>query len=122
MKRNVGHNLKTCYPYSNLIDLELAELAAREERYREAFPLAISGLRMLSLSTEQRQRALNMNDSNPEISLQEVWTSLPLEQRQEVERGLYWIIIGPAVTRLFVKNSPSEESIRITHELESIFQ
>jgi hypothetical protein len=106
----------------HLIDLELAKLAAREERYREAFPLAISGIRMLLLSTEQRQRALNMNDSNPEISLQEMWTSLPLEGRQEVERGLYWIIIGPAVTRLFVKNAPSEESIRTIRELESIFQ
>jgi len=39
----------------HLIDLELAELAAREERYREAFPLAISGIRTISLSTDQRQ-------------------------------------------------------------------
>jgi hypothetical protein len=106
----------------HLIDLELAELAAREERYREAFPLAISGIRMVSLSTEQRQRVLNMNASTPEISLQKVWTNLPLERRQEAERGLYWIIIGPAVTRLLVKNAPPEECVSTIRELEIIFQ
>jgi hypothetical protein len=31
------------------IDLDLAELAAREEHYREAFTLAISGIRLVSL-------------------------------------------------------------------------
>jgi hypothetical protein len=114
-------------PLQHLIDLELAELEAREERYQEALPLAISGIRIVSLSAEQRQRALNMNDSTPEISLQEVWTRLPLERRQEAERGLYWIIIGPAITgpaitRLFVKNTSSEESVSAIRELEIIFQ
>jgi hypothetical protein len=104
----------------HLIDLELAELAAREERYQEAFPLAISGIRMVSLSSEPRQRALNMDDSTPEMSLQEVWTSLPLERRQEAERGLYWIIIGPAITRLLVKNAPPEECVSTIRELEII--
>jgi hypothetical protein len=105
-----------------LIDLELAELAAREEHYREAFPLAISGIRMVSLSAEQRPRALNMNDSTPEMSLQEVWTSLPLERRQEAERGLFWISIRPAITRLLVKNAPPEECVSMIRELEIIFQ
>ena len=77
---------------------------------------------MLSLSEKQRQGALDINDTNHKISLQEVWTSLPLERRQKVERGLYWIIVGPAVTRLFVKNAPSEVGIRTIRELQSIFQ
>jgi hypothetical protein len=105
-----------------LIDLELAELAAREEHYREAFPLAISGIHMVSLSAEQRQRALNMNDSAPQVSLQEVWTGLPLGRRQEAERGLYWIIIGPAITRLFVKNALPAECVGTIRELQIIFQ
>jgi len=76
----------------------------------------------IAVSTEQWRRALNRSDSAPEISLQEVWTSLPLGRRQEVERGLYWIIIGPAITRLFVKNALPAECLVTVRELQIIFQ
>src|SRR5882724_473423 len=56
------------------------------------------------------------------MSLQEVWSSLPLERRQDTERGLYWIIVGPAITRLFVKDAPPEGCVSTIRELEIIFQ
>jgi hypothetical protein len=60
--------------------------------------------------------------SAPQTSLEKIWDSLPREQRQDAGRELYWIIIGPAIARLFAKETQPEACISTITGLETMFQ
>jgi hypothetical protein len=106
---------------SHVIDLELAELAVHKERYEEALQLAISGLRASSAVRNMREQGVDALTAQG--SFEDIWQSLTREQRRDAEHGLFWTIIGPAITRLFAKTASSIEAYSdVIAELETIFR
>jgi hypothetical protein len=106
---------------SCLIDLELAELAARRERYGEALSLTISGLRMLVAAQSLREGGSNAFISN-QSQIEKHWNALSPEQRQEKELRLYWTTIGPAIVKLLAKEAPLDAYVTMITELATLFQ
>ena len=86
--------------------MQLADLAARNEDYREAFHLTLSGIR--SLPAGQRFGESGAHPLTAQISLEDIWAGLSQEQRQGLERMLYWTTIGPAITGLLAKEARGE--------------
>jgi hypothetical protein len=57
-----------------------------------------------------------------QISLEDVWAGLSQEQRQGLERMLYWTTIGPAITGLLAKEAHGDAYGTMVMELQSIFE
>jgi hypothetical protein len=106
---------------SCVIDLELAELAARRERYGEALSLTISGIRMFVAAQSLRGGGSNTFVSN-QAQIDEHWNALSPEQRQEKELRLYWTTIGPTIARLLAKEVPLEAYVTMITALATLFQ
>ncbi len=106
------------FRYTNC--LRLAELAVRQERYKEALQLAISGVRAAPAGRLSKDSNFNLTTSRS--SPEDFWNTLSKEQRQSAERLLYWIVIGPAIARLFAKDAPLNSYASLLSELETIFR
>jgi tetratricopeptide (TPR) repeat protein len=104
----------------HFVDLQLADLAARNEDYREAFHLTLSGIR--SFPASQRFGESGADTLTDQILHEDVWAGLSQEQRQGLERMLYWTTIGPAITGLLAKDAHSDAYGTIVMELQSIFE
>ena len=99
--------------------LSLAELAAREENYKEAFRLAIPAIYVRPAIRGFKDSGFNLltTQSSPEGFLKD----LSEEQRRDAEYDLYWVVVGPALLRLFAKEAPLESYRVAIAELETLF-
>ena len=104
----------------HFVDLQLADLAARNEGYREAFHLTLSGIRSLPAGQRFGESAAHLLTA--QISLEEVWAGLSQEKRQGLEHMLYWTTIGPAITGLLAIEAHGDAYGTMVMELQSIFE
>ena len=77
----------------HFVDLQLADLAARNEDCREAFHVTLSGIR--SLPAGQRFGESGAHPLTAQISPEDIWAGLLQEQRQGLER----MSLGPPLVQ-----------------------
>lgn len=105
--------------FQHFVDHELAQLAVRQKRYREACLYALSFLH--SVPTAQSLREQGVNLLSLRESPKDVWNSLSGERRQEVERELFWAMVGPCITGLVADGVSAEAYATALSELEHVF-
>ncbi|MBI4219917.1 MAG: hypothetical protein HY682_07240 [Chloroflexi bacterium] len=81
--------------FCQLVDLELAEVAAAAGDYAEATRRGISGVRALAI---RRRTDRSVDLLGGTLSLDGLWAALDESERRDIERGLFFTIVGPAVT------------------------
>ena len=115
-----GMNTLSCIA-TYFIDLDLAELAARQERYGEAVSFTLSSLRMLLIAQDMMGRKGNVSPSS-QSQLEEHWHALSTAQRQTGQRILYWTTIGPAIVKLLAKEASPDTYIALVTDLSTFIQ
>lgn len=101
-------------------DLELAQLAARREDYSQALALGMSGIRIFPAISKVKE--LRVDPLTALTSLVDRWGDLPIEQRRDFERGLYWMTVGPAIARTLAKGNHADTYAAVISELETVFR
>jgi len=105
--------------FQRVVDLDLAELAARREEYEDALQLTLSGIR--SFGAIQRLKEQGTSFLTADSSIDDFWTGLSIERRQDAERMAYWTTIGPAITRLLAKDGSPQKCADLFQRLAAVF-
>jgi hypothetical protein len=93
--------------FSQLVDLELAEVAAAAGDYAEAARRGISGARALAI---RRHIDRSFDLLGGTASADELWMTLGENERRDIERGLFSTIVGPAVTATLADSGRADVS------------
>jgi hypothetical protein len=94
--------------FTQLADLELAEVAADAGDYAEAMRRGIWGVRALAI---RRRTDRSFDLLGGTLALDELWRALDESERRDIERGLFFtIVVGPAVTATLADSGRADVS------------
>ena len=103
--------------FTQLVDLELSEVAAAAGNYAEAVRRGVSGMRALAI---RRPADRHLDLLGGTVSLHELWAELNATERRDIERSLFLSVVGSAVTGTLADAGPAEIG-PVCDRLEEVF-
>ena len=110
--------------FSALVDLRLAQLAARQQDYGIALGHALSGVRVLSVApppTAAQPEPADIRVIDALLPSDTEWLAKPKEERANFEKAIFWVTIGPLVASLLAGDAAPDECSRRIDSMAALF-